>query len=94
MDSTRGCCVPRLLLHAQGRLGISPTEFNVLLHLLEHWWEADKPPHPKIETIGRRMNKSPRMVLRYLNSLEKRGLIRRIRDKRLRKAEEAASDAA
>jgi len=79
--------VPRLLLHAQARLGVSPTEFNVILHLLEHWWEADKAPHPKIETIARRMDKSPRMVLRYLDALEKRGLIKRIHRYRGQKAQ-------
>ena len=79
--------VPRLLLHAQARLGVTPAEFNVLLHLLEHWWEADKAPHPAIETIARRMDKSPRQVLRYLGPLEKKGLIKRIHRFRGEKAQ-------
>ncbi|KAF2991282.1 helix-turn-helix domain-containing protein [Methylocystis sp. MJC1] len=69
--------LPNLLLYAQARLKISPTQFNVLLHLVQHWWDADKAPHPKIETIARRMGKSERMVLRYLDGLEKAGLIKR-----------------
>lgn len=69
--------LPNLLLLAQARLKITPTQFNVLLHLIHHWWDADRAPHPKIETIARRMGKSERMVLRYLGGLEKAGLIRR-----------------
>jgi DNA-binding MarR family transcriptional regulator len=69
--------LPNLLLYAQARLKITPTQFNVLLHLVQHWWDADKAPHPKIETIARRMGKSERMVLRYLGGLEKAGLIKR-----------------
>jgi DNA-binding MarR family transcriptional regulator len=69
--------LPNLLLHAQARLKITPTQFNVLLHLVQHWWDADKAPHPKIETIARRIGKSERMVLRYLGGLEKAGLIKR-----------------
>lgn len=70
--------LPNLLLFAQARLKITPTQFNVLLHLIQHWWDADKPPHPKIETIARRVGKSQRMVLRYLEGLESAGLIRRV----------------
>ncbi|HEY8066475.1 MAG TPA: helix-turn-helix domain-containing protein [Methylosinus sp.] len=48
-----------------------------VIALVQHWWDADKAPHPKIETIARRMGKSERMVLRYLDGLEKAGLIKR-----------------
>src|SRR5690348_4079121 len=58
--------VPNLLLKAQARLGISPNHLNVLLHVLEHWWEADKHPWPAKGTIARRMGKSARQVQRYL----------------------------
>jgi DNA-binding MarR family transcriptional regulator len=70
--------LPNLLLHAQAKLKITPTQFNVLIHLIEHWWDADKAPFPKIETIARRMGKSERMVLRYLDGLEQAGLIERV----------------
>jgi DNA-binding transcriptional ArsR family regulator len=69
--------LPKLLLRAQGRLKISPTQMNVLLHLAEHWWEADRSPYPSKELIAKRMGKSPRQIQRYLTELEKAGLIRR-----------------
>jgi predicted transcriptional regulator len=67
-----------LLLRAQAKLGISPTQFNVLAQLAEHWWDADKYPYPAKDTIARRMGKSPRQVQRYITELEKAGLIKRI----------------
>ena len=47
--------LPNLLIQAQGKLGVGHAEFNVLVQLISHWWEADKNPHPAKETIARRM---------------------------------------
>ena len=69
---------PNLLLKAQGKLKLSPAQFNVLVQVVEHWWEAEREPYPAKDTIARRMNKSPRQVQRYLTELEKAGMIRRI----------------
>lgn len=69
--------LPNLLFEAQALLKISPTAFNVLLHLVMHWWEADEAPHPMMKTVARRMNKSPRSLFRYFDELEEAGLIRR-----------------
>lgn len=69
--------VPNLLLQGQAHLKISPTAFNVLLHLIMHWWDAHEVPHPRIGLIARRMNKSPRSLFRYFDELEKAGLVQR-----------------
>ena len=69
--------LPNLLLEAQAHLKISPTAFNVLLHLVMHWWDAHEAPHPAIKTIARRMNKSPRSLFRYFDELEDAALIQR-----------------
>jgi hypothetical protein len=60
--------VPNLLLRVQGKLGISPDQFNVLLHLIEHWWDAEKDPYPGKDTIARRMGRSSRMIQRYVGA--------------------------
>ena len=39
--------LPNLLMQAQGRLKIGHAEFNVLVQLISHWWEADKDPAGK-----------------------------------------------
>ena len=69
--------LPNLLLQAQAKLQISPTAFNVLLHLVMHWWDADEAPHPSIALVARRMNKSPRSLFRYFDELEGAELIQR-----------------
>jgi predicted transcriptional regulator len=70
--------LPNLLLKAQGKLKITPMQFNVLVQVVEHWWEAERDPYPAKDTIARRMNKSPRQVQRYLTQLEDAGMIKRI----------------
>jgi hypothetical protein len=69
--------VPNLLLQGQAHLKISPTAFNVLLHLVMHWWDAHEAPHPAIGTIARRIGKSPRTLFRYFDELEAAGLVQR-----------------
>ena len=70
--------MPNFLLRAQGKLKISPPQFNVLAQLCEHWWEADKYPFLAKDTIARRMGKSPRQIQRYITELEEAGLIKRV----------------
>lgn len=70
--------LPNLLMEAQGRLKIGHAEFNVLVQLIHHWWDADKEPHPAKESIARRMGLSPRQVQRHLTTLEKEGFISRV----------------
>jgi len=70
--------LPSLLLKAQAKLKLNPIQMNVLIQIIEHWWEADKNPFPSKETIARRMNKSPRQIQRVLTTLEKPGHIKRI----------------
>ena len=69
--------LPNLLLQAQGRLGISPVQLNVLVQLIQHWWDADSDPFLAKETIARRMRKGPRQIQRYLIELELAGLLKR-----------------
>lgn len=81
--------LPNLLLRAQARLKIGHAEFNVLVQLFYHWWDADKEPHPAKATIAQRMGISPRQVQRYLSNLEDAGLILRIERFSGRKAQTA-----
>lgn len=70
--------LPKLLFEVQAHLKISPTAFNVLLHLVMHWWDAGEAPYPAIATIARRMSKSPRSLFRYFDELEAAGLVQRV----------------
>lgn len=70
--------LPSLLLKAQAKLKLKPVPLNVLLQVIEHWWDADKDPFPSKETIARRMKLSPRQIQRVLTKLEKDGFIKRV----------------
>ena len=70
--------VPKLLLRAQARLGLDAIQLNVLLHLVEHWWHAERLPYPSKRTIAARMRINPRTVQRAMEAMETNGLVRRI----------------
>lgn len=72
------CVIPSLLLRAQARLGISPVQLVILLHIIDHWWFADMLPFPSKASIASRCNLSPRQVQRYLTELEERGYMKRV----------------
>ena len=72
------CIVPSLLLHAQSRLGLNPTQLAILLQISEHWWEEDNKPHPSKQRLAQRLGIGPRQIQRHIAELEKAGLVERI----------------
>lgn len=72
------CMLPALLLRAQRRLGLSPTQLAVIIQLCDFWWDDDKVPWPKKETIAQRLNLSEKQVQRVVRDLEQRGYVQRI----------------
>lgn len=69
--------IPSALLRGQARLGISPTELAVLIHLADHWWAPDAMPWPSKKTIADRLMVSAKTVQRAIVNLEKAGLLQR-----------------
>ena len=72
------CIVPSLLLRAQRRLGLNPTQLAVVMHLADFWWDADRKPFPSKDTLGERLGLSARQVQRIVADLEAAGLVKRI----------------
>ncbi|MBB4087494.1 helix-turn-helix domain-containing protein [Sphingomonas carotinifaciens] len=72
------CMLPSLLLRAQRRLGLSPTQLAVLIQLADFWWDAGRKPFPKKADLALRLNLSERQVQRYIAELEEAGFVRRI----------------
>lgn len=72
------CVVPSLLLRAQQRLGLNPTQLAVLMQLCDYWWESDRKPYPGKKALGERLDLSPRQVQRYMADLETAGLVQRV----------------
>lgn len=72
------CIVPSLLLRAQQRLKLSPTQLALLMHLADYWWDVNRKPYPSKATLGERLGLSPRQVQRYVAELEKMGYVTRV----------------
>lgn len=72
------CILPSLLLRAQRRLGLSPTQLAVLIQLADFWWDAGRKPFPKKADLAQRLSLSERQVQRYIVELEQAGLVQRI----------------
>jgi predicted transcriptional regulator len=70
--------VPSLLLRAQRRLHLSPTDLAVLLQLCDYWWDEARKPYPSKDSLSERLNLSPRQIQRIIANLEKEGLVKRI----------------
>lgn len=72
------CILPSLLLRAQRRLCLSPTQLAVLIQLADFWWDAGRKPFPKKADLAHRLSLSERQVQRYIAELEEAGLVKRI----------------
>ena len=72
------CVVPSLMLRAQHRLGLNPTQLSVLMQLCDFWWDNERKPYPSKKTLAERLSLSARQVQRYIAELEKAGLVQRI----------------
>ena len=79
------CMIPSLLLRAQQRLGLNPTQLAVLLQLADFWWEAGRKPFPSKQALSERLGIGSRQVQRHLADLESAGLIERIERRSLNK---------
>ncbi|WP_335919110.1 helix-turn-helix domain-containing protein [Shewanella algae] len=67
--------IPSSLLFLQSDLHISANSMNVLLHLVMHWWDDKRKPHPSQQSIAKRMGVSIRTVQRAIYELEESGLL-------------------
>ena len=69
--------VPNILLRAQKRLGISATQFNIIIQLLSYWFDPGNPPCPPKRDLAQRMGITTQTLRVNIAALEERGFIRR-----------------
>tara|TARA_A100001391_G_scaffold201791_1_gene189677 strand:- start:3162 stop:3593 length:432 start_codon:yes stop_codon:yes gene_type:complete len=69
--------IPMALLRLQTKYELTPTEMLVLINLLGHWWEPERPVFPRSTTIAKRMGVDTRTVQRATSNLEAKGLLER-----------------
>ena len=72
------CIVPSLLLRAQNRLGLNPTQLAVLMQLCDFWWERERKPYPGKAVLAERLGLSSRQVQRHIADLETAGFVKRV----------------
>jgi len=73
--------VPNILVRAQSRIGISTTQFNIIVQLLSYWIYPDRPPFPGKKELANRMGINPVTLRKNIAELEKAGLIKRVQRK-------------
>lgn len=69
--------IPSIMIRAQHRLGIAPTQFCILVQLLEYWRTPDRIPFPTKKQLADRIGLGPKAIQQNIAALEKAGFIHR-----------------
>jgi Helix-turn-helix domain len=69
--------IPTIMIRAQHRLGVNPTQFCILVQLLEYWRHPERAPFPTKKQLAGRIGLSDTAIQQNMRSLETAGLIRR-----------------
>lgn len=69
------CGVPAIMICSQHRLGVNPTQFCILLQLLEYWRSPERAPFPTKRQLADRMGVKQSTIKSNMAALEKAGLI-------------------
>jgi predicted transcriptional regulator len=69
--------IPSILIQAQRRLGINPTQMNIIIQLLDYWHEPSRKPFPTKKALAQRIGVTAKTIQNNIRELEKADLIRR-----------------
>ena len=69
--------IPSILIQGQRRLGITPTQMNIIIQLLDYWREPSRKPFPTKNELAERLNVTAKTIQNNIRALEKAGLIAR-----------------
>jgi DNA-binding transcriptional regulator YhcF (GntR family) len=69
--------IPSILIQAQRRLGINPTQMNIIIQLLDYWREPARKPFPSKNELAKRIGVTAKTIQTNIRELEKAGLILR-----------------
>ena len=73
--------IPTIMIRAQRRLGVNPTQFSLLLQLLDFYWSPDRPPFPSKQQLADRVGIKLSSIKPNMKALETAGLIKRVQNK-------------
>ncbi len=65
--------IPSILIQAQRRLGINPTQMNIIIQLLDYWHEPTRKPFPTKKDLANRIGVNPKTIQNNIRELEKAG---------------------
>ncbi len=69
--------IPSILIQAQQRLGINPMQMNIIIQLLDSWFDPGRKPFPAKKALANRIGVTEKTIQINVRALEKAGLIRR-----------------
>jgi len=69
--------IPTIMVRAQHRLGVNPTQFCIMVQLLEYWRTPERAPFPTKQQLADRIGGSQSTIQTNMRELEKAGLVRR-----------------
>ncbi len=65
------------MIRAQHRLGVNPTQFSILIQLLDYWRTPERAPFPTKQQLADRIGVKQSTIKANMAELEKAGLIKR-----------------
>lgn len=69
--------IPSILIQAQRRLGINAMQMNIIVQLLDYWFEPSRKPFPSKRDLAKRMGVAEKTIQNNIRDLEKAGYIQR-----------------
>ena len=67
--------LPNLILRYYAKLGMSPAEMMLVVHIVQFQW-TEQNPYPSLPGVAERMGLSRRQVNNYVSSLKRKGFLR------------------
>jgi predicted transcriptional regulator len=69
--------IPSILIQAQQRLGINSMQMNIIVQLLDYWFEPSRKPFPTKKELATRIGVTEKTIQNNIRALELAGLIQR-----------------
>jgi hypothetical protein len=69
--------IPSILIQAQQRLGINSMQMNIIVQLLDYWFEPTRKPFPMKKELATRIGVTEKTIQNNIRALEQAGLIQR-----------------
>lgn len=69
--------IPSIFIQSQRRLGINSTQMNIIIHLLDYWYDSTRKPFPTKKDLALRMGITTKTIQNNIRILENAGIVRR-----------------